>query len=196
MARTRSKEAHTRVLDAAIALFADRGIDATSMDAIAEHSGVSKATIYKYWANKDTLALEALSYLFGAGAKVPVPDTGDLRADLIVRLSHQPAPEHKQQRDRIMPHVIAYASSNKDFGKAWRNRALKPLIEVLTEWVHREQKRSTLRKDIPMEVALALLIGPLTYRNIFHRAEGKTNFAPGLERAVAEAFLLMYETGA
>jgi AcrR family transcriptional regulator len=192
MARTRSKEAHTKVLDAAIALFADRGIDATSMDAIAEQSGVSKATIYKHWPSKDTLALEALSYLFGADAKVPVPDTGNLRADLIVRLSHQPAPERKQQRDRVMPHVIAYASSNKDFGTAWRNRAMKPLIDTLTEWIQREQKRATLCTDIHMEVATALLVGPLMYRNIFHRTTGKTNFAPGLEAAIAESFLLQY----
>jgi len=33
-------------VDAAVLLFSERGIDATSMDAIAEASGVSKATIY------------------------------------------------------------------------------------------------------------------------------------------------------
>src|SRR5437588_12291036 len=106
MARTRSKEAHAKVLDAAIALFAERGIEASSMDAIADSSGVSKATIYKHWPNKDALALEALSYLFGADTKVSVSDSGDLRADLIARLSHQPAPERKHLRDRIMPPLI------------------------------------------------------------------------------------------
>ena len=47
MARTRSASAHRKVLDAALALFAERGIEGASMDAVAEHSGVSKATIYK-----------------------------------------------------------------------------------------------------------------------------------------------------
>ena len=131
MARTRSKEAHEKVLMAAAALFAERGLDATSMDSIAEASGVSKATIYKHWANKDVLSLEALSYLFGADEKIPVPDTDDLRADLITRLSHQPATDRKHLRDRVMPHVIAYASKNHDFGNAWRNRAMAPLITAL-----------------------------------------------------------------
>ena len=192
MARTRSNEAHLKVLDAAIALFAERGIEASSMDSIAESSGVSKATIYKHWPNKDALALEALDSLFGADTKVPVPDSGDLRADLVARLSHQPAPERKQLRDRIMPHVIAYASSNKEFGKEWRNRAIRPLIDALTEWIAREQRRRTLRTDLNLEVALALLIGPLAYRNIFHRARGIKVFAPGLEGAIAEAFLMLY----
>ncbi len=55
MARPRSAQAHKKVLDAAVLLFSERGIDATSMDAIAETSGVSKATIYKHWQDKDEL---------------------------------------------------------------------------------------------------------------------------------------------
>jgi AcrR family transcriptional regulator len=43
MGRPRSEQAHVRVLEAGAGLFADQGIDATSMDAIAEASGVSKA---------------------------------------------------------------------------------------------------------------------------------------------------------
>ena len=82
MARPRSIAAHRKVLDAALNLFAERGIDATSMDAIAEASGVSKATIYKHWREKDELCLEALGYLHGVDEEPPVFDSGDLRADL------------------------------------------------------------------------------------------------------------------
>ena len=45
MSRSRSTRAHRQVLEAALKLFARQGIDATSMDAIAAESGVSKATI-------------------------------------------------------------------------------------------------------------------------------------------------------
>ena len=53
------------MLDAAARLFADHGIDATSMDAIAEASSVSKATIYKHWPDKGALCLEVMSSLHG-----------------------------------------------------------------------------------------------------------------------------------
>ncbi|MBV8904184.1 MAG: helix-turn-helix transcriptional regulator, partial [Acidobacteriia bacterium] len=46
MPRPRSAKSHRKVLDAALSLVSERGIEATSMDAIAEASGVSKATIY------------------------------------------------------------------------------------------------------------------------------------------------------
>ena len=42
MARTRSTKAHEKVLEAALALFGERGIDAASMDAIAEKSASAK----------------------------------------------------------------------------------------------------------------------------------------------------------
>jgi len=194
MARPRSETARLKVIEAALALFAERGLDATSMDAISEQSGVSKATLYKHWPNKTALTLEALSHLFGADQPIPVADTGDLRADLAARLSHQPAPDRRKLRDRIMPHVIAYASRDADFGKAWRAQAMTPIIRTLSDWIKREQTRGTLRQDVDLEVAMAMLIGPLTFRNIFHRTEpGKRKpYAPGLENQIAKAFLLLY----
>ena len=53
-----AKAAHRKVIDAALELVADRGVDGASMDAIAARSGVSKATIYKHWEDKDALLLE------------------------------------------------------------------------------------------------------------------------------------------
>jgi AcrR family transcriptional regulator len=46
-----------QVLTAARALFTKHGFDATSMDAIAQEAGVSKATLYVHFASKDDLLL-------------------------------------------------------------------------------------------------------------------------------------------
>ena len=89
--------------------FAERGIEATSMDAIAKASGVSKATIYRHWPDKDSLCLEVLGYLHGLDKEQPVFDSGDFRADLIAQLQHDPAAE-RVMRERIMPHLIACLS--------------------------------------------------------------------------------------
>ena len=83
MVRRRSPRVHERVLEAALALFAERGMVGTSMDAIAEASSVSKATIYNHWADKDALCLEALGRLYGLDETPPNFDTGSLREDLV-----------------------------------------------------------------------------------------------------------------
>src|ERR1700729_1774593 len=110
MARQRRTLAHKKVLDAAVQLFSERGIDATSMDAIAETSRVSKATIYKHWPDKDALCLEVMGYLHGLDEEPPVFDSGNFRADLIAQLQYQPATDRKALREKMVPHMIAYAS--------------------------------------------------------------------------------------
>src|SRR5689334_12170415 len=125
MARTKSTQAHNKVLDATIALFVEFGIDATSMDSIAGRSGVSKATIYKHWSDKDALALEALSRLFGFYEEQPKFDSGDLRRDFMDALVYQPAQAQQELKARLMPHVMAYAARNREFGDKWRSRMIE-----------------------------------------------------------------------
>ena len=80
MGRPRSASAHARVLEAAGRLFAEHGIDGTSMDAIAESSGVSKATIYKHWPDKGALCLEVMSSLHDVDPVPAFAPSGDPRA--------------------------------------------------------------------------------------------------------------------
>ncbi|MGV3538587.1 MAG: TetR/AcrR family transcriptional regulator [Rufibacter sp.] len=53
-------ELRDRILQAALALFFQRGIKAVSMDDVAAHLGVSKKTIYKWFVNKDELVTECM----------------------------------------------------------------------------------------------------------------------------------------
>lgn len=46
---------HRRILDAAITIFAKAGFSGASMDDIAAQSGLSKPTLYQYFANKEAL---------------------------------------------------------------------------------------------------------------------------------------------
>jgi AcrR family transcriptional regulator len=192
MVRPRSAQAHEKVLEAAVELFAERGIDATSMDAIAEASGVSKATIYKHWPDKDTLALEVLGHLFGLDEKMPVFDSGDFRADLISQLKCEPAPERKAMREKMMPHLIAYASRNHEFGMAWRNRAVEPGRAMLTNLIRRGEKRGVLRRGIDPEVGIALLLGPMIYGKFFLTRKLGRKCPEKLEEHAVDAFLAAF----
>ncbi|HEY1964942.1 MAG TPA: TetR/AcrR family transcriptional regulator [Acidobacteriaceae bacterium] len=191
MARPRSAQAHNKVLTAAVELFSARGIDATSMDAIAESSGVSKATIYKHWPDKDALCLEVMSYLHGLDEEPPVFDSGDFRADLIAQLQYQPATDRKALREKMVPHMIAYASRNQVLGVAWRARVIEPARVALTNIIRRGERRGVLRHGIDPEVGIALLLGPMMYRHIFVQKAGQ-KVPKDLEIQVADAFLAAF----
>jgi len=190
MARTRSAEAHKKVLNAAVSLFGDRGIDATSMDSIAERSGVSKATIYKHWPDKDALALEVLAHIHGLDEEPPTFSSDDYRRDLIALLSYQPGPD-QPLKDRIWPHLMAYSARNPTFGDAWRTRISEPARQRLLAMIKRGQREGLIRKLPDPEVGVALLLGPFIYRHVFTRKLGR-KVPADLETHVAEAFLAAF----
>jgi AcrR family transcriptional regulator len=192
MARTPSAQAHNKVLEAALSLFAERGIDAASMDAISEASGVSKATIYKHWKDKDALALEALGMLFGMFDEPPKFDSGDLRQDFIDVLNYQPAQPRQEMKNRVMPHVMAYAARNRAFGDTWRSRILARPQTQLKRLVDRGIAQKKLVKNINVDIALAQLLGPALYWYIFHDRKAGNKLPAEWAEQVVDTFWKVY----
>ena len=190
MARRSSVRAHNSVLGAALRLFADRGIDATSMDAIADASGVSKATIYKHWPDKDALCLEVMTHAHGQDLPLVDIDSGDLRADLIAVLSREPPAEHTEMRTRLMPHLMAYGVRHPAFGKAWRTRALEPPRAQLTRVLERGISRGLLPRTLNPGAAIAMLLGPMMYSYVMTLIDRDP--PKKIQEVVVDAFLKSY----
>jgi AcrR family transcriptional regulator len=185
--RPRSARAQAAVLDAARMLFAGRGIDATTMDAVAAASGVSKATIYKHWPDKDALCLEVMAQMHGHDAALPDVDTGDLRADLVAVLSREPPTAHAEIRARLMPQLMAHAARNPAFGAAWRARVFEPPRTQIGRALRRAVARGDLAAGVDVDLAIALLLGPMLYAHIRRVTIGEA--PPGLQTRVVDAFL-------
>jgi AcrR family transcriptional regulator len=185
MARQRSSRAHEQVIDAAIQLFAERGIDRTSMDAIAETSGVSKATIYKHWADKEALLLEVMIRISGLKER-PRFNSGNPRNDLIAVLSYRPPEGRDERGQRIMPHLIAYSAHNQQFGKTWRETVMEPPRREIKQILKRAKENGDLAPDLDIDLGPALLLGPMLYNKIFGSADCRDN--KKLARRVVESF--------
>lgn len=193
MARGRSEKAHLSVLKSAAELFASKGIDATSMDAIADASGVSKATIYNHWPDKTALCMEVLSFVHGLGDRRPKFESPDFRADLIALLKHEPPSQQPGLAQRIWPHLIAYSAKNQAFGDAWRTRAMEPVRQAISNMLARGERTGILRRGIDRELAFAMLLGPLIYRKVFLKRSGKPS-PKNIEAHVVDAFLSVFGT--
>lgn len=59
----RAQEKRAAVIDAATRLFAERGFNAVSMAALAEAAGVSTATLYRHFADKESVFAEVIDAL-------------------------------------------------------------------------------------------------------------------------------------
>ncbi len=123
--RPRSEKSKAAILAVAGELLLERGLDAVSMDAIAERAGVSKATIYRWWPTKETLAIDAL-YEDWAAAYPVAPDTGCLRDDL--RGVFLPWVDHivKRPYARVLGALITRARTDEAFAKEFDQRLVQP----------------------------------------------------------------------
>jgi AcrR family transcriptional regulator len=162
LARTPSKEAHEKVLNAALKLIGERGIEGSSMDAIAAASGVSKATVYKHWKNKDALLIDVIRRESAAGS--PAFDSGDARADLVALLTHMARKAKSEQFARIWPRIIGYTANNPGFARAMQEYIFHPRRELILRLLREASEKNGLRADIDPELAADLLIGPIMHR--------------------------------
>jgi AcrR family transcriptional regulator len=190
MVRSRSIAVHEKVLRAALDLFAERGIEAASMDAIAQQSGVSKATIYNHWEDKEALLLEVMCFIHGLDREREDIDTGDLCRDLSTVLTRRHPEEFDEYHQRIVPALIAYSAVHQEFGKAWRNRVMEPPRLAIRTILRRAIDRGVLPASLNIEHSTALLLGPVLYVHIFPGESRltKDDIGPAAAKEFCQAF--------
>ena len=161
--RPRSEKAHKAILDAAAELLLARGLSAVSMDAVAERAGVSKATIYRWWPTKETLALDALYTEWTTVGPSP-RDTGSLRSDLLALLRPWARLTSSRPYGRVIAALITEAQTDPVFATEYRQRVVEPRRDQARAIFRRAIERGEIPPGTNIEVALDLLYGPLYHR--------------------------------
>jgi AcrR family transcriptional regulator len=82
--RPRSEAADRAILAAALDALVEEGFESMTIEGVALRARVGKATIYRRWASKLELVLEAANTQ--ACARITLPDTGNIRTDLLSML--------------------------------------------------------------------------------------------------------------
>src|ERR1700722_15135854 len=159
--RPRSARAHEAILQAAVGLLLENGLAAVSMDAVAARAGVSKATIYRWWPTKETLALDALYHEWDVP---PARDTGSLRGALLSLLRPWVRLAGRRPYGRAIAALITEAQTNPEFAREYRERFLAPRRDLARAVLLRAIDRGEIPADTKMDVALDLLYGPLYHR--------------------------------
>jgi AcrR family transcriptional regulator len=156
-----TKELRRRqLLKAAETLFLDQGFEAASMDAVAKLAGVSKKTIYAFFATKEDLFEEVMKAHVGAGGRpVPDADVADLPAleralaDYLSGLAHFILGCFAVRLFRL---TIAEAERFPKIAEAFYRQGALRSIHELEEWLAAQVKKGLLRLDDPHEGAVML----------------------------------------
>jgi AcrR family transcriptional regulator len=160
--RPRSEKARGAILEAAAELLLERGLTAVSMDAVAARAGVSKATIYRWWPTKETLALDALHHEWAGGP--PARDTGSLRGDLLSLLRPWARLAGQRPYGRVIAALLTEAQTDPAFAREYQERFVQPRRDQARAIFRRAIERGEIPADTKVEVALDLLYGPIYHR--------------------------------
>ena len=82
--RTKDARIDDAILAATIELLDEIGYQTLTIGAVASRAGVHRPAVYRRWASKRHLVVDAVASQMGVA---PTPDTGDLRADLIAGIA-------------------------------------------------------------------------------------------------------------
>jgi AcrR family transcriptional regulator len=173
--RPRSEPTRQAILAAATELLLTRGLAAVSMDAVAARAGVSKATIYRWWPTKETLALDALYEQLTEPSPEP-PDTGTLRGDLLALLLGFTERVGDRPFGRVIGALITEAATDPVFGALYRERYVEPRRAQAREIFQRAIGRGEIGVGTDVEAAIDLLYGAVYHRLLHGHAPLTADF--------------------
>jgi AcrR family transcriptional regulator len=176
--RPRSAQAHQAILDAAVALFIEQGLEGMSVEAVAARAGTGKTTIYRRWPSKEDLVIDAIAQVLAAA---PTTDSGSVREDLLGLGRELHGLMSSSASGGVFPRMAAEVARRSRLGRLYGQRVIGPRRAALAEALQRGIQRGELPKDTDVELAIDLLVGGLLLRRLTGRLRRSD---PTPERAV------------
>lgn len=162
--RGRPPSAHTEqaILRAMTELLAERRLSEISIEEVAQRAQVSKASVYRRWPSKGTLAFDAFGGEFLD--RFPTPDTGSLESDLRASLRAWVRIVRETRTGRTLRGLIAEVQRDPELAEAWRDRFLNQVRAARADIVKRAIARGELDRRANVDVLLDLVYGPAYHR--------------------------------
>ncbi|ALU96279.1 MULTISPECIES: TetR/AcrR family transcriptional regulator [Streptomyces] len=142
--RPRSTAADAAILEATRASLVDLGWSKLTMSDVATRAGVAKTTLYRRWAGKNELVVDAVAVLFD---ELELPDRGSLAADVQgVVLQFAALLERPEARTALMAVV---AESTRD--DSLRHRIRSAIVDRQKRLVLLGRERAQARGELRYE---------------------------------------------
>jgi AcrR family transcriptional regulator len=160
--RRPAAEVRSEVLEAAAELLFAEGMAAFTIEKVANRSGASKMTIYKWWPSKGALALDG--YFHKVEAQLTFPDTGDIEADLRAQLHAFLRVIRDSAAGRVIAELIGQAQSDPELKAAYLQRYSSPRRALAVAALERAKQRGQLRAGLDAESVVDQLWGACYHR--------------------------------
>ena len=158
---------------AALELIAEVGYDRLTIDAVAARARAGKATVYRRWASKAELVVDA--FVSDAFSGLTAPDTGSLRGDLLafaegIWVRSGPVP-----RASVMAGMMSAMLANPELREAFQTLSAPPEV-LVAEIIRRAVERGEIAVPEDPEVVGAIMPSMCMFRLVKTGAAPETPF--------------------
>ncbi|MES2642880.1 MAG: TetR/AcrR family transcriptional regulator [Myxococcota bacterium] len=180
LGRKRDPSRDTAILDAALEVLAEVDYAGMTMDMVAVRAKAGKATVYRRWASKEELVLDAVARMaeleVGLG---PLPDTGTFRGDMLALFKPNSIAD-EQRRLTVMAGVRSMLASHPGFAEAANAASVGRWIEVNRVLMRRAIDRGEADPNADVETLAQVIPSMLAYRASIERKPVGTGFIVAL----------------
>lgn len=155
--RPRSAQADEAILDAAVDLLVERGIDGTSIELVARRAGVTRATVYRRYADKTALLIAAIHHTYpGLPDELPEPRGIEEMLSWWARsLGEMAAGRGYRLQRRLMTSLHDHPEIEESFVKV----SVEPRHRWIRATLERERDRGRFPPDSDLEIVRQILTG-------------------------------------
>jgi len=176
--RMRRKDARpSELIEAASSVFGEKGYAATRLEDVARRAGVSKATVYVYFENKESLFRAVARGAMDSRAaeiRLETPEFDEPLALALEKLiTRFLAVNDKDNLFQLVRMVISEAHNFPDVAGIWNEEVVQPIMNKIAELISKAQSRGEAVDGDPELIAFSVM-GPLQMA-LLHRATFTVN---------------------
>ena len=183
--RPRSEKARKAVIHSTLALLKRTGFNELSVEAVAAHAGVGKATVYRWWANKGELVIDA--FVSAVEKELRFPSAGPVLQSIHVQMRRW-AVIFRSPLGQIVAAVIGAGQSEPEILEAFRSHWVEPRRVEARRLLGQAITIGEIRADLDPDTVLDLLYGPLYIRLLLKHAALNEEFVDTVFEIVSPLF--------
>ena len=175
------------IVTAAYDVLAETGYEDMTIAAVAARAGAGKATLYRRWPTKESLVLAVVADIGRPLDEGALPDTGDLRADLLALVDSAwlggPA-----SRLRGMRGLTSAALHSPQLADALRRQVIDPYTDAYRALLERAAQRGEIAAGADLGVLAEVVPALATHWLMFgHTPPTRTSFETAIDQVLLPA---------
>jgi AcrR family transcriptional regulator len=195
---TAAERRRKAMIEAAYALFVEKGYGSVSVDEIIKHSKGSKSTLYKFFGSKEGImkaVVESLAAEMLRHISIEYPPAKNVR-NVLIHIG-EVLVDLALSDDAINQHRLAVSNANTfpDVAKLWYESGPKTTFDGIAEVLARENSKGRLKVENPLHAAWffgGMLIFKENMTRLIGAPQAKKAEKKALVQEVVDGFLKIY----